>query len=340
LIEEDHNVNPFEYVCPEKVEDVPGLLDRKRGRTTALMAGGIDLLGEMKDNLTSPERLVNLKTIPELKFLKHTKPGLRIGATTTLTELVNDPEIQSGYAAIAEAAESVGSLQIRNVGTVGGNLCQRPRCWYYRAEEYVCLKKGGWQCFAYEGNNKYNAIIAGGPSYIVHPSDLAPALIALGALVKIHGPSGGREMALEDFYIHPEERLNHETVLRPNEVLTEVFVPRQNKNARTTYLKFKEKGSMDWALSAVAAVLTMDGQKIKDARIVLGGVAPIPWVVDSAPTILSGKRLDASILDQLADAAVEDAEPLAYNGYKIPLTRTLVKRAVQALVDGRSSDRG
>jgi xanthine dehydrogenase YagS FAD-binding subunit len=333
-------VNPFEYVSPEKVEDVPGLLDRKRGRTTALMAGGIDLLGEMKDNLTSPERLVNLKAIPELKFLKHTESGLRIGATTTLTELVNDKEIQSSYTAIAEAAESVGSLQIRNVGTVGGNLCQRPRCWYYRAEEYVCLKKGGWQCFAYEGNNKYNAIIAGGPSYIVHPSDLAPALIALGARVKIHAPRGEREMALEDFFVHPEERLNHETVLRPNEVLTEVFVPRPNKNTRTTYLKFKEKGSMDWALSAVAAALTMDGQKIKDARIVLGGVAPIPWVVSAAPSILSGNRVDEVVLDQLAEASVKDAEPLAHNGYKVPLTRTLVKRAVQALADGRRSDRG
>jgi len=327
-------LNPFEYVNPEKVEDVPGLLGHKRGRSTAIMAGGIDLLGEMKDNLASPERLVNLKALPDLKFVKHERSGLRIGATTTLTEIVEDPKIRETYTALAEAAESVGSLQIRNVGTIGGNLCQRPRCWYYRSEEYDCLKKGGWQCFAYEGNNKYNAIIAGGPSYIVHPSDLAPALIALGASLKIHGPKGNREMPLVEFYVHPEERLNHETVLRPNEVLTEVVVPRPDKKTRSTYLKFKEKGSMDWALSAVAAVGTVDRDRLKDVQVVLGGVAPIPWVVETASNLLAGKKLDESTLETLADAAVADAEPLEHNGFKVPLTRTLVKRAVKGLVEG------
>lgn len=333
-------MNPFEYVSPKQVEDVPGLLGRKRGRTTALIAGGIDLLGEMKDNLAAPGRLVNLKVLPELRFLKHTNSEVRIGATTTLTEIVNDPKIRETYTALAEAAESVGSLQIRNVGTVGGNLCQRPRCWYYRAEEFVCLKKGGWQCFAYEGNNKYNAIIAGGPSYIVHPSDLAPALIALGARVKIHGPSGDREMPLAEFFVHPEERLNHETVIRPNEVLTEVTVPKPGRGTRSTYLKFKEKGSMDWALSAVAAVVQLDGKTVKDANVVLGGVAPIPWVVEAAPGLLRGKRVSPELLETLANAAVQDAEPLNHNGYKVPLTRTLVKRAIHSLVEGRRPNRG
>ena len=333
-------MNPFEYVSPEKVEDVPALLGRKRGRKTALLAGGIDLLGEMKDNLASPERLVNLKALSELKFLKHSKSDVRIGATTTLTEIVNDSEIRKTYRALAEAAESVGSLQIRNVGTIGGNLCQRPRCWYYRSEEYVCLKKGGWQCFAYEGNNKYNAIIAGGPSYIVHPSDLAPALIALGAQVKIHSPRGERDMSLAEFFVHPEERLNLETVLRPDEILTEVIVPRPLPESRSTYLKFKEKGSMDWALSAVAAVVTFKGNHVDDASVCLGGVAPIPWVVEQAPTLLNGQRVNAALLDKLADAAVEDAEPLEHNGYKVPLTKTLVKRAIQGLMDRKGTDRG
>jgi xanthine dehydrogenase YagS FAD-binding subunit len=333
-------VNPFEYVSPEKVEDVPGLLGRKRGRTTALMAGGIDLLGEMKDNLAAPSLLVNLKALPELKFLKHSRAGIRIGATTTLTEIVNDSEIRETYTALAEAAESVGSLQIRNVGTIGGNLCQRPRCWYYRSEEYVCLKKGGWQCFAYEGNNKYNAIIAGGPSYIVHPSDLAPALIALGAQVKIHGPKGEREMSMAEFFVHPEERLNLETILRPDEILTEVIVPRPASGSRSTYLKFKEKGSMDWALSAVAAVVTMKGDQVRDASVCLGGVAPIPWVVEQAPSLLKGQRVNAALLEKLASAAVADADPLEHNGYKVPLTKTLVRRAIQGLVDGKGADRG
>lgn len=330
-------MNPFEYVSPEKVEDVPGLLDRKRGRKTAVMAGGIDLLGEMKDNLASPERVVNLKALPGLKYIKHEKDGLRIGATATLTEVANNPGVREAYTALAEAAESVGSLQIRNVGTVGGNLCQRPRCWYYRAEEFVCLKKGGWQCFAYEGNNKYNAIIAGGPSYIVHPSDLAPALVALGASVRIRGARGEREMPLRDFYVHPEERLNHETVIRPDEIVTEVSVPKPAKGTRSTYLKFKEKGSMDWALSAVAATAQMDGDRVRSATVVLGGVAPIPWVVDDAPGLLAGKRLNDDTLAAVAEAAVADAEPLEHNGYKVPLTRTLVKRALGSLSERRSS---
>ncbi len=333
-------MNPFEYVIPEKVEDVPGLLGRKRGRKAVIMAGGIDLLGEMKDNLTAPERLVNLKALPELRFLKHSNDEVRIGAMTTLTEIVNDKKIRERYTALAEAAESVGSPQIRNAGTLGGNLCQRPRCLYYRSEEYECMKKGGWQCFAYEGNNKYNAIIAGGPSYIVHPSDVAPALIALGARIKIHGPRGERGMPISEFYVHPEERLDHETILRPNEVLTEVIIPRPGPGVRSTYLKFKEKGTMDWALSAVAAVVGVDGKTVSDASIVLGGVAPMPWVVEDAPGLLNGKQVDPELLDTLADAAVREAEPLAQNGYKVPLTRTLVKRAVQGLVDGRRSNRG
>ena len=197
----------------------------------------------------------------------------------------------------------------------------------------MCLKKGGWQCFAYEGNNKYNAIIAGGPSYIVHPSDLAPALIALNARVKLYGPRGNREMPLDEFFVHPEERLNHETVIRPNEVLTEVIVPKPKRGTRSTYLKFKEKGSMDWALSAVAVSFRLSGGgKATDPRIVLGGVAPIPWVAAEAEDALRGKKPTTDVLEAVASAAVQDAEPLTHNGYKVPLTRTLVKRAIDGLI--------
>jgi xanthine dehydrogenase YagS FAD-binding subunit len=324
-------VNAFEYVNPKRVEDVPGLLGNRRGRKTAVLAGGVDLLGEMKDNLAAPERLVNLKALADLRFIRHKKDGLRIGATTTLTEIVNDPEIRKTYTALAEASESVGSLQIRNVGTIGGNLCQRPRCWYYRSEEFECLKKGGWQCFAVEGNNKYNAIIAGGPSYIVHPSDLAPALIALQARVRIQGPEGEREMDLASFYVHPEERLNHETVLRPDEIVTEIFVPAPEKGTRSTYLKFKEKGSMDWALSAVAAVIQSKDRRVSDVRLVLGGVAPIPWRVPDAEAALKGKIADDPTLRSVAEIALREAKPLSHNGFKIPLTKTLIRRAVQAI---------
>ena len=324
-------MNAFEYVNPRRVEDVPGLLGNRRGRKTAVLAGGVDLLGEMKDNLAAPERVVNLKALEDLRFIRHKKDGLRIGATTTLTEIVKDPEIWKTYTALAEATQSVGSLQIRNVGTIGGNLCQRPRCWYYRSEEFECLKKGGWQCFAVEGNNKYNAIIAGGPSYIVHPSDLAPALIALQARVRIHGPDGEREMDLGTFYVHPEERLNHETVLKTNEIVTEVFVPKPAKGTRSTYLKFKEKGSMDWALSAVAAVIRSKDRRVSDVRLVLGGVAPMPWRVPDAEAALRGKIADDATLRSVAEIALREAKPLSHNGFKIPLTKTLIRRAVQAI---------
>ena len=323
-------MNPFEYVIPKKVEDVPSLLGKKRGRETAVIAGGVDLIGEMKDNLVAPDRLVNLKALPELKYIKHSGSKVRIGALTTLTEIVNDPKIQNDYAALAEASGSVGSLQIRNVGTIGGNLCQRPRCWYYRTEEFVCLKKGGWECFAASGNNKYNAIIAGGPSYIVHPSDLAPALVALDAKITIRGPEGGRTIPLSDFFVLPEERLSHETVLKSDEIVTEVTVPHPRK-MRSTYLKFKEKESMDWALSAVAAAIQIEGGVCRSVRIVLGGVAPVPWRVQEAEAALVGRAVTPPVLEHVAEVALRGAEPLSHNAYKIPLTKTLIRRAIQAV---------
>ncbi|MCZ6632396.1 MAG: xanthine dehydrogenase family protein subunit M [bacterium] len=324
-------MNPFEYVNPSNLEDVPGLLGRKRGRQSVVIAGGVDLLGELKDNLVAPKRLVNLKALP-LKYIRHGKDGVSIGATTTLTEIVSDAKIASEYPALAQAAESVGSLQIRNVGTIGGNLCQRPRCWYYRNEEFDCLKKGGARCFAVDGNNKYNAIIGGGPSYIVHPSDLAPALIALEAQVTVWGSKGKRNLPLESFYVLPSERLLQETVLQADEVLTEVFVPKPQANTRSVYLKFNERGSMDFALSAVAAVVRLEGGVCKQARVVLGGVAPKPWRSEPAEKALVGQQMTDAVLARAAEEALAEAEPLEHNAYKVPLTKALIQRAVKAIV--------
>ena len=187
------DMNSFRFLNPRHLVDVPNILQNSQIGNAVPIAGGTDLIGQMKDNLISPELIVNLKALSELKFLRHESQELRIGATTTLTEIINDPDIWMNYPALHEAAESVGSLQIRNVGTIGGNLCQRPRCWYYRSDSFVCLKKGGRECLSIKGNNKYNAIVGGGPSYIVHPSDLAPALIALGARVRTYGRSGERD---------------------------------------------------------------------------------------------------------------------------------------------------
>lgn len=323
-------MNPFEYVNPSSLKEVPELLGRSRDRSSVPIAGGIDLLGELKDDLITPGRLVNLKALEDLRFIRHEAKGLSVGATTTLTEVVKDARIQKDYAALAQAAESVASLQIRNVGTVGGNLCQRPRCWYYRDTAFNCLKKGGHTCFAVDGLNKYHAILGGGPCHIVHPSDLAPALIALGARVSIHGPKGERTEALEDFYVLPYDRLQQETVLAPDEVVTRVTVPKPAVGSKSVYLKFKEKGSMDFALSAAAASVRVVGGVCREARLVLGGVAPKPWTVDTG--LLVGKQVSEETANAVADAALKEAEPLRDNAFKVPLTKTMIRRALLSAV--------
>jgi xanthine dehydrogenase YagS FAD-binding subunit len=319
----------FEFVNPSSLKEVPALLGPNREKAV-LLAGGIDLLGELKEGLVEPDRVVNLKAVSGLNAIKADGKGLRIGALTTLAQIEADPVVQKTYKALADAAGSVGSVQIRNVGTLGGNLCQRPRCWYYRGEAFHCLKKGGSKCFAVDGNNKYNAILGGGPSYIVHPSDTAPALIALNAQVTLLGPKGARTLPLEDFFVLPGEVLRRENVLAPDEIVTEVTIPAPAPGAKSAYLKFQEKDSMDFALSAVAVALAMSGDTIKTARVVLGGVAPKPWPAKEADALLAGQKLSDDLLRRAADAALARAQPLGYNDYKVPLTRTLIQRAVTA----------
>jgi xanthine dehydrogenase YagS FAD-binding subunit len=253
---------------------------------------------------------------------------VQLGALAVLSDIADNREIRERYTVLAEAAESVGSPQIRNVGTIGGNLCQRPRCWYYRDETIKCIKKGGSRCYAADGDNKFNAILGGGPSYIVHPSDCAPALVALDGKVKISGPGGVREMPLEAFFILPAQNPVRENVLQPNEIVTEVSVPAPAAGTRSTYVKFREKDSFDWAVSSVAVSVQMANGVCRDVRIVLGGVAPIPWRSKEAEAALKGKRIDARVADQAAEAALAKAKPLARNAYKVPLTKALIRRAV------------
>jgi len=224
-------------------------------------------------------------------------------------------------------------VQIRNAGTVGGNLCQRPRCWYYRHEQAVCIKKGGSECFSYSGMNKYNAILGGGPSYIVHPSDLAPALVALGAEVTLKSKRGERVMPLEQFFTLPSEgSVLRENVLQPDEILTRVRVPApQGAGWRSTYIKFKERGSYDFALVSVALAARLEGGVIKEARLVLGGVAPIPWRCSKAEKALVGRKLDAETSALAGKVALEGAQPLTYNAYKVPLAQGLITKALRAM---------
>ncbi|HEX3144466.1 MAG TPA: xanthine dehydrogenase family protein subunit M [Pyrinomonadaceae bacterium] len=299
--------------------------------TPRAIAGGQDLLTTMKEYITRPTRVVNLKSIRGLdKIQSDGKGGLRIGALVTLNQLEEDANVRRSFPGLAEAAHSVGTPQIRHLGTVGGNLCQRPRCWYFRLEEVVCLKKGGTECFAATGENKYHAIFGGGPSYIVHPSDLAPMLVALGASVNVTGVDGKRTIPLDKFFTLPAGgNLRRENVLKNDDLITEVVVPASKFGANSTYLKFKERDSMDFAMSAVAAAVTLGADKtVSEARIVLGGVAPIPWRVGKAEAALVGKTMSKELLAQVAKTALQGAEPLAKNAYKIPLTETLVRRAL------------
>ncbi len=295
------------------------------------IAGGQDILTTMKEYITRPTRVVNLKGIRGLdKIESDGKGGLRIGALVTLNQLEENAVVRRSFPGVAEAAHSVGTPQIRHLGTVGGNLCQRPRCWYFRLEEVVCLKKGGTECFAATGENKYNAIFGGGPSYIVHPSDLAPMLMALGASVSVVGADGKRTIALDKFFTLPADgNVRRENVLKNEDIITEVTVPASKFAAHSTYLKFKERDSMDFAMSAVAAAVTLGANKtVSEARIVLGGVAPVPWRVTKAEAALVGKTMSTDVLMNVARVALEGAEPLAKNAYKIPLTQTLVRRAL------------
>lgn len=317
----------FEYVQPADLKSAVAELT-KAGAGGKLMAGGIDLLGELKDYIRTPDVVVNLKTVPGLNKLTAGPAGCQLGALVTLTEIANDSAVRKSYTALAEAAHSVGSPQIRNVGTLGGNLCQRPRCWYYRDEQVVCLKKGGTTCYAIQGENEYHAILGGGPSWIVHPSDCAPALIALNATVDITGPKGARTVPLEKFFILPTVNIYRETILAPNEIVTRVSIPKQAAGARSHYMKIKERESFDWALSGAAVVLVMSGKTVKDARVVLSGVAPIPWRSREAENVLKGRTLTAKLADQAGAAAVSKAKPLGGNAYKVPLTRNTVKLAV------------
>jgi xanthine dehydrogenase YagS FAD-binding subunit len=295
------------------------------------IAGGQDLLTTMKDYTTRPVRVVNLKSIRGLNLIQgDARRGLTIGALVTLSQLEEHAVARASFPGLTEAAHSIATPQIRNLGTVGGNLCQRPRCWYFRLEDVICLKKGGSECYAAKGENKYNAIFGGGPSYIVHPSDLAPMLFALGASVSVVGAEGTRMIPLDKFFTLPSEgSIRRENVLKNDDIITQIHVPASSFSAHSTYLKFKERESLDFALAAVAAAVQLGTNKtVTQARIVLGGVAPIPWRVPEAEKFLTGKTLSSEVLKETAKLALAGAQPLEKNAYKIPLTQTLVRRAL------------
>lgn len=323
----------FTFVRPATLEQALGALaENKEKAGTRVLAGGQDLLTEMKEHLVEPERVLALSGLGLDKIEVDASGAFTLGALVTLADLEAHAGVRKSLVPLAEAAAVVASPQIRSQGTVGGNLCQRPRCWYYRNESTKCMKKGGDECFSFEGMNKYNAILGGGPSYIVHPSDLAPALVALDASVTLKSKAGERRVPLGEFYTLPSAGdVKRETVMRDDELLTHVHVPAPAAGMRGTYLKFRERGSFDFALSAVALCLWRDGARVTKARVVLGGVAPVPWRAREAEKALEGAAFDAATFEKAAEGAVAGAEPLSHNAYKVPLTRGIVVRALQSL---------
>ncbi len=324
-------MNSFRWAEPRSVQQAAALLASGRGRTF-LMSGGTDLLGQLKEGIIVADTVIDLAAVPGLSYIKEEKDGLKIGAMTTIAELAADPAVLREYPGLSQAASVIASPQLRNVGTVGGNLCQRPRCWYFRNSEIICFKKGGERCYAFEGRNKYHAIIGGSPCYIVYPSDLAPMLIALGAVAAIASAQGERTLPLADFYALPDADVLRENVLAPDELVREVQLPRAGKGDRSAYLKLEERGAWDFALVSSAVRASGPARNPSGLRIVMGGVAPIPWRLEKAEAALKGKSLTEAAIRGAVRDSLKAAEPLRENGYKTALVEAAVSRALLSLI--------
>src|SRR5215813_1253758 len=322
----------FEYASPTTKQQAVALLGSSFAEAEVL-AGGTDQLSLMKDDVVHPKRLVNIKDIPELRGIKRSKPGLTIGATTTIQELLDNVEVRRQYPAIAEAAEGISSQQIRAMGTVGGELCQRPRCWYYRAG-YGLLGTDHGESLVLQGENRYHAILGnGGPAYFVNPSSLAPALIAHSAKIVVYGAKGERQVDAEKFFVTPQSSDQREYDLKPGEIVTAIVLPPTGGARGATY-EVRQKEALDWPLAAAAVSLNITGGKVTSARVVLGHVAPIPWRASEAEEALAGKPVSEETAKAAGDAAVAGAKSLSHNAYKIQLARVAVKRAALKAAQG------
>ncbi len=314
---------------------------RENNRSVAIAGGGSDLVGMMKERLVTPDVLVNLKSIKGLDQVTLEMGGVTIGGLITLDALASHRLVRRQYPVLAEAAESVATPQIRNVATLAGNVCQRPWCWYFR-NGFKCLKNGGTTCYSVTGENEFHAIFGGGPSYIVHPSDTAPALIALDATFRIAGSAGERMVPAAQFFALPTVDASRENVLKDGEVLAAITLPPAPAGARSTYHKILDREAWTHAVVSAAIVLEMDKDVCRLARIVLGGVAPIPWRLPEVEKMLAGQRITPELAARAGEAAVAGARPLAKNGYKVPLTRNMITRTLVAIADrgSRIADRG
>jgi len=327
----------FDLYEPTSLGEATNLLNQF-GATARVVAGGSDLLGGvMKDwvqgkGMPLPSQIIDLTTIPNLTGIATSTDGLHIGATTTLTEVIEHKDVQSTWPLLSSAAATIASPLIRNFGTLGGNINQRPRCWFFRGENFNCYKKGGDFCYSVTGDNRYHAIIGGELCYIVHPSDTATALLALNASAKLSGPSGDRTVPFDQYFHGPREDVLTENVLKPNEIMTEVVVPAPASGAKMAWNKLKDRQVYDFAVVSVATVFSVDGSgNWQDGRITLGGVAPVPYRAQVVEDALKGKNIQQAVKQAAAQIRTV-ARPMSLNAYKIDLVQGLIERTVlQAL---------
>jgi len=295
-------------------------------------AGGTDLLGCLRDHVFDAEKIVSIAGIEALCGIRETpEGGLPIGALTTITEVAESPIVRDRFTALAQGASEVASPQLRNQGTLGGNICQKPRCWYYRGE-FQCVRKGGDTCFAVGGENQFHCIFGGETCYIVHPSDTAPALVALGASAHIQGRNGeARTVKLENFHVPPATDPERETVLAPHEIVVEISVPPAPEGLKSSYRKVRARRSWDFALAGVALAIQFKDSAVENARVVFSGVAPVPWRSREVEEAITGRELNAEVAARAAEAAVRDARPMEKNAYKVPLLRGVVEEELTAM---------
>ena len=317
----------FEYVSAANTKQAVSLLGATWGQTE-IIAGGTDLLALMKEDVVAPRRLVNIKEISDLRGAKASAQGLRIGALTTLGELAEDAEVRKSHPSLAEAIHDAASPQIRNMATLGGNLCQRPRCWYFRNGLGLLPKDESGKDLVPDGENQYHAILGNdGPAKFVSPSTIVPVLIAYNATVRLEGPKGKRELPLVKFYIIPKTEDEREHDLRPNEIVTEVFVPPAD-GWKVAHYEVRQKAAFDWPLAVAAVALKTDGSTVQSARVVLGHVAPVPWPSPEAEAALIGQSVSEESAQKAAAASVSNARPLSRNAHKVHLAQVAVKRAI------------
>ena len=326
----------FTNANPKDLADAVALSRQAQAanRTAVFAGGGSDLMGLVKERIVQPDLVINLKGLKEMRGLDQISTmngsSATVGGQVTLDTLASHEMIRRNYAALAEAAGTVATPQIRNVGTLAGNICQRPWCWYYR-NGFKCYKAGGNTCYSVAGENQFHAIFGGGPSFIVHPSDTAPALVALEATFRIVGPNGERFTPAADFFVLPRANAQQENVLAPNEVLAGVTLPRPNPRSRSTYFKVLDREAWTHAVVSAAVVLEMDGAVCRSARVVMGGVAPIPWRLPDVERALAGQRITPELAARAGEIAIQNASPMAKNAYKVPLTKGVIERTVAEL---------